>query len=95
MKTTDKLIKILWPHLRGLPTPNKDAVITVVQQLLSDNEAQVALHAREERDTELREKLKFDLFPVQTREEDPRFWEGYVSTVKKFKALLSPKNEEE
>lgn len=89
MKTTDELIVPLRPEIIN------DYLWYVNPQLILKYMQEVALHAREERDTELREKLKFDLFPVQTREEDPRFWEGYVSTVKKFKALLSPKNEEE
>ncbi len=37
----------------------------------------------------IEEKLKYDLFPVQVREENPSYWNGYTDTIFKIKDIIS------
>ncbi len=45
--------------------------------------------AKQEALEEVEDMLKYDLFPVQIKLESPRYWDGYIDTIKKISSLIS------
>ena len=58
------------------------------------HEADAYKFAKKEGREEVLEALKYDLFPVQIKMENPIYWQGYTDTVEKVKEILTNKDNE-